>query len=290
MLGKKKSKKSASCPKKEGDEWKNYFGKAPKDSCKKCVPAYKLSDYLDAVNKSRSGDATFIKSCKKILLDPLVHKVKIPKAYKGKIHGKPYKNCLMRNQIFRSGRKGAKKLLRYIKSAGAKKLHKFKPDPCQSYNNYVHAKYMAKSKCLTHTEAKGGKASDEKCDGAGARLDWRERSLKFGKFKGGTEIIGVIPSKFGFNPTLLACIVGLDDADPKKTNRKALHHKKHNFFGIGTFKKGSSIYYSISLTSHTICKKESKILGKKKWTEQMGIDKKAFGTLKSDVKAVKKKK
>jgi len=159
-----------------------------------------------------------------------------------------------------------------------------------SYINYLHAKYMAKSNCLTHTEAKGGKAADEKCDGQGVRNSWRKRSLKFGTFKTGTEIVGVIPSKVGFNPTLLTCMIGLDDADPKKTNRKALHAKKHNFFGIGTFKKGSSIYYSVSLTGHTMCKKKAKILANKKWSEQMGVDDSAFGTLDSDSKAAKKKK
>jgi len=165
-----------------------------------------------------------------------------------------------------------------------------KPDPCMSYINYLHSKYMAKSKCLTHNEIKGGKAADEKCDGQGVRNSWRKRSLKYGTFKTGTEIVGVIPSKVGFNPTLLTCMIGLDDADPKKTNRKALHSKKHNFFGIGTFKKGSSIYYSVSLTSHTICKKKKSILAKKKWCEQMGIDDSAFSTLDSDSKAAKKKK
>merc|ERR1711976_664047 len=177
-----------------------------------------------------------------------------------------------------------------IKATADKKLEDLKPDPCMSYINYLHSKYMAKSKCLTHNEIKGGKAADEKCDGQGVRNSWRKRSLKYGTFKTGTEIVGVIPSKVGFNPTLLTCMIGLDDADPKKTNRKALHSKKHNFFGIGTFKKGSSIYYSISLTSHTRCKKMNKILAKKKWCTQMGIDKSEFATLKSNVKAVKKKK
>lgn len=284
MLGKKKGKKLAKCPKKEGEEWKNYFGKGPKEKCKKCKSHWKLKDYVDVVNKSRAADDGFRKSCKKILLDPMIHKAKIPAAYKKLVKGKPYKHCLMRNQVFLQGRKGVTKFLSYLKGLKSKKLKKVHSDPCQSYNNYLHAKYMAKSNCLVHYEQRsGGKAispKSEKCDGkllkGNKKASWRQRAAQFGHFKSGTEIVGVIPSKLGFNPTLLTCVLGLDDHDTKQTNRKALYNSNYHFFGIGTFKSGMNIYYSVSLLSDSECKKESKILANKKWCKAQGVNKGEF--------------
>lgn len=112
--------------------------------------------------------------CEKITLKPLIKKFKYKKAVmkKLKFRGKPYKNCRLGDQVFFEGIKGAKRLVNYLKEQKGKKLKKLNLDPCQTYTETKHAKYMAKSLCLTHSEIMTGHNSDpkdEKCNGNGKK-------------------------------------------------------------------------------------------------------------------------
>merc|ERR1712046_380453 len=94
------------CPKREGDLYKDYYGKDHSNRCReKCQPNWKLKDYIDAFNDMRTGNNDFETKCKQLLLDPLIKKVEVPKQYKERFPEKtPYKNCNMSNYVFIDGR------------------------------------------------------------------------------------------------------------------------------------------------------------------------------------------
>ena len=128
---------------------------------------------------------------------------------------KPYQNCLMGNKVQVEGKDGASNFLSWLK--GTKSTKKLILDPCQSYVNYKHAKYMATSGCIMHYEHYNGAKpilpAKEKCDSSiktkSKVLDWRQRALRHGSFKSGVELVGVMNGKFGFNPKLFVCMLGL---------------------------------------------------------------------------------
>lgn len=295
----KKTKKRQKCPKKEGDLYKNYYGKNPKERCgKKCTAHWKIHDYVKALNDARTGNEDFHEKCQKLLQDPQVKKVRIPKKLKKEFRGKkPYKNCNMRHAVFLEGRKGVKKFIHKLKNVKSRKLKNLVMDPCQTLVNYNHAKYMAKSNCLTHYEHWEGVTpihpSFEKCRNVdtkktkGKRTSWRKRALQRGEYESGVEIVGSVPEKFGWNPTLFVCLMALDDKDPNKTNRKALFNKRYNNIAIGVFKEGKKIWYSVSLTDVHMCKAKwiRRITNRKKWRKSVGITK---DDIKKQVDATKK--
>merc|ERR1711957_347095 len=299
----KEKKKEAKCPKRSGEIYKDYYGKDHSKRCRsKCKPHWKLKDYIEALNNIRTGDGDFEKKCKKLLLDPLIKKAKVPKWYGKKYENKkPYKNCNMGNHVFINGKKGSKKFIKFLKRVKKRKLKKLTLDPCQSYMNYKHAKYMAKSKCLTHSEHWQNKTpvnpEDEQCQDfddvttKGKRMSWRKRALEYGNFGSGVEIVGTINEKSGWNPTLFTCMLALDDQDPEKTNRAQLFKHKFNNAGFGVFKRGRNIYYSLTLTDIHVCKHKYKrrITRRKKEMKLICIEKEMFKDEEDKEKKIVKK-
>jgi hypothetical protein len=210
-LGSKKAKK---CPKAKGDLWKTWHGKTVKKPCTKACKVYwKLKDYLKEINNCRGDGKDCAKMCKKAVLEPLLTGAPMPKGYSAQ--SKPMKNCLMGGRVQVGGVDGASFFLQFLKEK--KKAAKLVIDPCQSYNNYKHAKYMADSSCIMHYEHYSGAnpipPKSEKCDSSVKTKftlqDWRKRALRHSKFDSGVELVGVMDGKFGFNPKLFLCTLGL---------------------------------------------------------------------------------
>jgi len=205
----------------------------------------------------------------------------------------------MGNRIQVEGKDGASNFLSYLKDT--KKTDKLILDPCQSYVNYKHAKYMANSNCIMHYEhydgAKPIAPAKEKCNSAVKTktklLDWRQRALRHGNFKSGVELVGVMNGKFVFNPKLFVCMLALSDNDPKRVGRKALFNKKYHNLAVGLFKKGDDIFYSVSLTDWSTCNMSVRdtLLGKKKMLKAWSpdIDKDFFKKFAGDNSDFKKK-
>ena len=208
------SAKPKKCPDADDDIWQTWHGETVKKPCTKdCKVHWKLTDYLKEINNCRDDGKDCAKLCKTAVLDPLITGAPMPKGYSAT--SKPMKNCLMGNRIQVGGIDGAGFFLSFLKSK--KKAAKLIIDPCQSYNNYKHAKYMASSSCIMHYEhytgAKPSPPNTEKCDSSiktkATLQDWRQRALRHGKFKSGIELVGVMDAKYGFNPKLFLCNLGL---------------------------------------------------------------------------------
>jgi len=72
------------------------------------------------------------------------------------MNNKPYKNCRLGNRIFKEGRKGAIMTLDYLRrkqyNRKRDKLKKLIYNPCQTKSAYDQARFMGKTRCLSHNK------------------------------------------------------------------------------------------------------------------------------------------